>query len=96
VRQFASDVLDAQGINWDFQTPPELEQIKLDPEQRRHLFLIFKEALNNIARHADCQYVWLSVVSSNSCEYLSSNFVRMVGTTSREGGANHAPFIDNS
>ncbi len=61
VRQFASDVLDAQGINWDFQTPPELEQIKLDPEQRRHLLLIFKEAINNIVRHGDCQYVSLSL-----------------------------------
>src|SRR5262245_50570356 len=61
VRQFASDVLEAKGVNWDFKVPPELEQIKLDPEQRRHLFLIFKEAINNIARHADCQYVSLSL-----------------------------------
>jgi nitrate/nitrite-specific signal transduction histidine kinase len=61
VRQFASDVLDAQGINWDFHTPPELERIKLDPEQRRHLFLIFKEAINNISHHADCQSVYLSL-----------------------------------
>jgi two-component sensor histidine kinase len=36
-----------------------LEQLKLDPEQRRQLFLIFKEALHNIARHADCQSVRL-------------------------------------
>jgi ligand-binding sensor domain-containing protein/signal transduction histidine kinase len=59
VRQFASDVLDAQNINWEFDAPPELEELKLDPEQRRHLFLIFKEALNNIAKHADCQSVSL-------------------------------------
>jgi signal transduction histidine kinase len=61
VRQFASDVLEAQGINWDFQVAPELETIKLDPEQRRHLFLIFKEAINNIARHADCRCASLSL-----------------------------------
>jgi signal transduction histidine kinase len=61
VRQYASVVLDAQGIIWDFQTPPELEQIKLDPEQRRHLFLIMKEAINNIARHAGCRNVHLSL-----------------------------------
>ena len=61
VRQFASDVLEAQEINWDFQVAPELEKIKLDPEQRRHLFLIFKEAINNIARHADCRCVSLSL-----------------------------------
>ncbi len=52
VRQFAADVLEAQGINWTLQAGPELDQVKLKPEQRRHLFLIFKEALTNIARHA--------------------------------------------
>lgn len=61
VRQFTSDVLEAKGINWDFKVAPELERIKLDPERRRHLFLIFKEAINNIARHADCRTVFLSL-----------------------------------
>lgn len=52
VRQFASDVLEARGISWDFRVSPEVERLKLHPEQRRHLYLIFKEALNNVARHA--------------------------------------------
>ncbi len=61
VRQFASRVLEAQGIAWKFQTPPEPEKVKLTPEQRRHLFLIFKEAINNIARHAHCASVTLTM-----------------------------------
>lgn len=66
VRQFAADVLDAQGIAWMFIAPPDLEKIKLGPEQRRHLFLILKEAVNNIARHAACQNVTITLsVSSN-------------------------------
>jgi signal transduction histidine kinase len=66
VRQFASDVLEAKAINWDFQVEPELEKIKLDPERRRHLFLIFKEALHNIARHAGCHNVRLSLTVSHN------------------------------
>jgi len=67
VRQFASDVLEPQKIKVLFQVPSELEKIKLDPEQRRHLYLIFKEAINNIARHADCSSVTLGIaVSRNS------------------------------
>ncbi len=54
VRRFASDSMDAAGIAWMFETPPDLEKIKLTAEQRRHLFLIFKEATNNIIRHANC------------------------------------------
>jgi signal transduction histidine kinase len=61
VREFAADTLETRGIRWDFTVPPEMERIKLTPEQRRHLFLIFKEAVNNIARHADCANATLSV-----------------------------------
>ena len=53
VRQFASDVLEARGIEWDFSVAPEVEKLKLDPEQRRHLYLIFKEGINNVVRHAE-------------------------------------------
>jgi signal transduction histidine kinase/streptogramin lyase len=66
VRQFASDVLEPQKIKLDFQAQPEMEKIKLNPEQRRHLFLIFKEAINNIARHAECASVSLSISVSHS------------------------------
>ncbi|MFN2598541.1 MAG: two-component regulator propeller domain-containing protein [Pyrinomonadaceae bacterium] len=61
VRQFASDVLEARGIRWEFQVPPEVEKVKLDAERRRHLLLIFKEAINNVVRHSECHFVWLSI-----------------------------------
>jgi two-component sensor histidine kinase len=53
VRQFASDVLEAKGIGWEFRLQPEVEKVKIGPEQRRHLYLIFKEGINNVVRHAD-------------------------------------------
>lgn len=61
VRQFASDILEAKKIKLDFQVPSEFDRIKLSAEQRRHVFLIFKEALNNVARHADCSSVLLRI-----------------------------------
>ncbi len=54
VWRFAAELFEAKGINWDFQTRPELEKVKLAPDQRRQIFLILKEALNNIARHSHC------------------------------------------
>jgi|GEM_PF-4170275 len=51
IRQFASDVLEAKGIDWELQVPPEVESLKLSAEQRQHLFLIFKEGINNVVRH---------------------------------------------
>lgn len=61
VRRFASRVLETQGIAWRLEAPPEPQKVKLAPEQRRHLLLIFKEAINNIARHAGCASVTLAV-----------------------------------
>ena len=66
IRQFASDVLEPQKIKFDLQAPLELEKVKLNPEQRRHLFLIFKEAINNISRHADCTSVSLDITVSHN------------------------------
>jgi ligand-binding sensor domain-containing protein/signal transduction histidine kinase len=54
-RQFTADVFEVQGVNWSFIAPPDIAQIKLDPERRRHLFLILKEAINNAAKYADCR-----------------------------------------
>jgi signal transduction histidine kinase len=53
IRQFASDVLEPKGINWELRVPEDVETLKLSADQRRHLFLIFKEGVNNIARHGD-------------------------------------------
>ena len=53
IRQFASDVLEAKAIDWQLHVPPEVESLKLGPEERQHLFLIFKEGINNVARHGD-------------------------------------------
>jgi signal transduction histidine kinase len=61
VRQFASDVLEPRGVAWDLEGPTQTGRIKLGPDERRHLFLIFKEAINNIARHAECSSVRVSI-----------------------------------
>jgi len=60
VRQFASDVLGSKGILWHFQAAG-FDRVKLNPEQRRHIFLIFKEAVTNSVRHADCGSVTLGL-----------------------------------
>lgn len=61
VREFASSLLDAKGIEWRLDAPADAERIKLTPEQRRDLFLVMKEALNNAVRHAECRTVRLTV-----------------------------------
>src|SRR5262249_16695346 len=60
IRTFASDMFEAKGITWEFRTPADMEDVRLSPAQRRDLFLIFKEAIPNVARHSGCAAAFLA------------------------------------
>jgi len=66
IGQFASDVLEPRGVKWDLEVPSHAGGIKLGPDKRRHLLLIFKEAINNIARHAECNSVSVGIAIDHS------------------------------
>ena len=51
MRRLASDVLSARGIDVRFEIS-DVSQPRLGADVRREVFLIFKEALHNITRHA--------------------------------------------
>jgi signal transduction histidine kinase len=61
VGQFAQGVLEAKGIRWSMRIPPDPARIKLTPEQRRSMYLILKEAINNAMKHSGCHSVHLHV-----------------------------------
>ncbi len=45
------------GMNLSFHCSPDVFDVRLDVERRRHLFLIYKEILNNIVKHARARNV---------------------------------------
>jgi signal transduction histidine kinase len=57
----AVKVLEAKGINYEIDIPAELSRLKLPLGFRRRFFLIFKEAINNIVRHAHAARVVLTM-----------------------------------
>jgi len=61
IRTFAGELLDGPGIAWTLSAPRGAERIALGPDQRRHLYLILKEAVANIARHAGATRVTITV-----------------------------------
>jgi signal transduction histidine kinase len=54
MRQFATDVLTARDIEFDFIAPDAAQDSKLETDVRREVLLIFKESLNNLVRHSRC------------------------------------------
>jgi signal transduction histidine kinase/ligand-binding sensor domain-containing protein len=60
-RRFASDLLEARGVELRFEGPPGAHQIPLRPEAKRDLYLILKEAVHNAAKHSHARSVLLRI-----------------------------------
>jgi signal transduction histidine kinase len=52
MREFATGVLEAKNIEYQIQVDEQVNELKLDMEARRDLFLLFKEAVNNLAKYS--------------------------------------------
>ncbi len=57
MRAYSAEYLQMKNINPEFITEEKLMDIKLSPDKRNHIFLIFKEALHNIVKYANCTEV---------------------------------------
>jgi ligand-binding sensor domain-containing protein/two-component sensor histidine kinase len=54
MRRHAEEVFMLRGIELKFIAPDPAPDLKLGVDVRRNLYLVFKEAVNNAARHSDC------------------------------------------
>ncbi len=61
MRRYAAEVLEAANIHYSLHSDKEMVNRKLNMEIRRDLFLLFKEAINNIYKHAKASNVEINV-----------------------------------
>jgi signal transduction histidine kinase len=54
MRRFASDALGSRGVMVRFTAPNDDHDFRLGADARREIYFVFKESVNNIARHAGC------------------------------------------
>ena len=66
MRQFAAPVLEAKNIDFTFKVEQSVTDLKLDMIQRRNLFLVFKEAINNAAKYSNAESVNAIIAHSGS------------------------------
>ena len=100
MRRFASDLLPGRGIELTFRAPAGVDEIHLAADVRRHVFLIFKETVTNLARHSGTTRatVDLSVdggrlllaVSDDGCGFDLETVDRGQGITSMQSRAKAA------
>jgi len=70
MREFAGDVFIAREIEFSFRAPAGALEVRLDADVRRLLYLIFKEAVNNAARHSQCTHAEIEFEAAQDCLVL--------------------------
>lgn len=59
MKEFAGEMLEPKNIQYEFAHDNSVSEIRLDVEKRKSLFLIFKEAINNIAKYSEASQVFI-------------------------------------
>src|SRR6185437_7475989 len=55
MKEFAGEMLEPLNIRYSFEEEGDLVSLKLDIRQRKELYLLFKEAINNAAKYSQCE-----------------------------------------
>ena len=66
MRRFAADVFTARDIEFTFEAAGLDDKLALGANLRREIFLIFKESVNNIVKHAECSKVEIELSVNDS------------------------------
>lgn len=70
MRRYAGEALESQSINYSIETRADLEGKRMSMQKRRELFLIFKELINNIRKHAHANSVEIEIAIKDGQLYL--------------------------
>ena len=64
IREYALKFFESTNIKVHFDYPQQLPAVKLSEEERRNIFLVIKETLNNMVKHARCSCVHIEIRTS--------------------------------
>ncbi|HYK90229.1 MAG TPA: triple tyrosine motif-containing protein, partial [Acidobacteriota bacterium] len=66
MREFSSDTFTACSIAFEFRSPSATPGMTMGADLRRTVYLIFKEAVNNIVRHSGCTRAAIDIQTNGS------------------------------
>jgi nitrate/nitrite-specific signal transduction histidine kinase len=71
IKRFANAVFEAKEIDYTIDIQDNIKEITLPMEYRQHIFLIMKEAINNILKYSYCTKAAINVSYTNSILEIS-------------------------
>ena len=66
IREYAAEVLELRNISLSFQEIEDARYVKLNPEERKNIYLIAKETLNNTVKYSNASKVNITFKEENS------------------------------
>jgi len=66
MREFAIPLLEARNIHFDIDIQEDVLNTRINMEARKNIFMIFKECINNILKHAGCEAMKVTINKLNN------------------------------
>jgi len=66
MKEFAAEILEPAGINYYFREEGDFHLLSMNPSQKKDIYLIFKEAINNAVKYSKATEINISVKSENN------------------------------
>jgi signal transduction histidine kinase len=70
MQKFAAQMLELKNIELVFDADEKIKSIKVPLQYRSDLFMIFKEAVNNLAKYSNAHHAWISLYKLNKNFFL--------------------------
>jgi signal transduction histidine kinase len=71
MKEFAGNVLEASDIEYSFMVDEAVKDMSFDMEWRREIFLVFKEAINNIVKYAKASQVNITLRKQKNALHMT-------------------------
>lgn len=91
MKEFALEILEPRNIAFDFLGEEKAKELTLDLSKRKNLFLLFKEAINNAAKHSGATTVTVTFTRQGSSLQLviTDNGIGFNPNSVRKGNGQH-------
>jgi signal transduction histidine kinase len=70
MKRYAADMMDGKNISYEMQFPAESSTLKLNMDKRRDVYLIFKEAVNNLIKYSQAGFASITLQTTDEQLYL--------------------------
>ena len=71
MRTLAAELFEAKNCNLHMNFDDRLYEMNLGMEERKNFYLLYKEAINNVAKYAACSNVWIEMKMNHSSVLLT-------------------------